>query len=162
MCLAGTVVAFWSLIQELAGSSPFTVMTNIFSLNLLNSVKTFRENSNILGTCNWWVPLHNRWGKSICLKSNTIIVRVPRVRPPLHRGPLGFQLFSEVGRRNIICSVICPLHHQSTWFVLTNRSEASHCREVYEDGKFFLFQIFWISAKSTVSGASFAKPFSYS
>ena len=28
--------------------------------------------SNIRSTCNWWVPLHNRWGKSICLKSNTI------------------------------------------------------------------------------------------
>ena len=90
------------------------------------------------------------------------IVRVPRVGPPLHRGPLGFWQFSEAGRRNIACSVICPLHYQSTWFVLTNRSEASHYREVYEDGKFFLFQIFWISAKSTVSGASFAKPFSYS
>ena len=26
MCLAGTVVASWSLTQEVAGSSPFTVM----------------------------------------------------------------------------------------------------------------------------------------
>ena len=90
------------------------------------------------------------------------IVRVPRVGPPLHQGLLGFWQFSEAGRRNIACSVICPLHYQSTWFVLTNRSEASHYREVYEDGNFFLFQIFGISAKSTVSGASFAKPFSYS
>ena len=31
MCLAGDVVAFWSLIQEVTGSRPFTVMTNIFS-----------------------------------------------------------------------------------------------------------------------------------
>ena len=29
MCLAGAVVASWSLTQEIAGSSPFTV-TNIF------------------------------------------------------------------------------------------------------------------------------------
>ena len=29
MCLAGVVVASWSLLQEVAGSSPFTV-TNIF------------------------------------------------------------------------------------------------------------------------------------
>ena len=30
MCIAGAVVASWSLMQEIAGSSPFTVMTNIF------------------------------------------------------------------------------------------------------------------------------------
>ena len=30
VCLAGTVVVFWSLTQEVAGSSPFSVMTNIF------------------------------------------------------------------------------------------------------------------------------------
>ena len=30
MCLAGAVVASWPLTQEVAGSSPFTVMTNIF------------------------------------------------------------------------------------------------------------------------------------
>ena len=30
VCLAGDVVASWSLTQEVAGSSPFTVMTNIF------------------------------------------------------------------------------------------------------------------------------------
>ena len=29
-CLAGTVVASGSLMQEVAGSSPFTVMANIF------------------------------------------------------------------------------------------------------------------------------------
>ena len=40
MCLAGTVIASWSLTQEKAGLSPFTIMTNIF----VNSVKTFREN----------------------------------------------------------------------------------------------------------------------
>ena len=39
MCLAGAVVAFWSLIHEMAISSPFTVMTN--------SMKTFKENSII-------------------------------------------------------------------------------------------------------------------
>ena len=30
MCLAGTVVASWSFTQDVAGSNPFTVMTNIF------------------------------------------------------------------------------------------------------------------------------------
>ena len=30
MCLAGTVVASWSLTQEVAGLRPLTVMTNIF------------------------------------------------------------------------------------------------------------------------------------
>ena len=30
MCLSGAEVACWSLMQELAGSSPFTAMTNIF------------------------------------------------------------------------------------------------------------------------------------
>ena len=36
MCLAGTVVASWSLTQVMAGPSSFTVMTNIFSLNSAN------------------------------------------------------------------------------------------------------------------------------
>ena len=48
MCPAGTVVVSWSLTQEVVGSNPFIVMTNIFSLNSANSVKTFRENSNVL------------------------------------------------------------------------------------------------------------------
>ena len=29
VCIAGDVIASWSLTQEVAGSSPFTVMTNI-------------------------------------------------------------------------------------------------------------------------------------
>ena len=37
MCIAGTVVASWSLTQEAAGSSPFTVMIKIF-------LSEFREN----------------------------------------------------------------------------------------------------------------------
>ena len=48
MCLAGTVVVSWSLTQEVASSNPFIVMTNIFSLNSENSVKTLRENLNVL------------------------------------------------------------------------------------------------------------------
>ena len=39
MCLAGTVVASWSLTQEVAGSSPFTVLTNIFVTEFHESVK---------------------------------------------------------------------------------------------------------------------------
>ena len=31
MCLASAVVASWSLAPEVAGSSPFTVMTNTFA-----------------------------------------------------------------------------------------------------------------------------------
>ena len=31
MCLAGALVAPWSITQEVAGSSSFTVMTNIFA-----------------------------------------------------------------------------------------------------------------------------------
>ena len=45
MCLAGTVVASWSLTQKVPGSSPFKVMTNILPLNSANSLKTFWENS---------------------------------------------------------------------------------------------------------------------
>ena len=43
--LTDAVVASWSLTQEVAGLNPFTVMTNILSLNSANSKKTFRENS---------------------------------------------------------------------------------------------------------------------
>ena len=34
ICLAGAVVSSWSLTQEVAGSSSFTVMTNIFVAKL--------------------------------------------------------------------------------------------------------------------------------
>ena len=37
--IAGAVVA-----QKVAGLSPFAVMSNIFSLNSRNSLKTFKEN----------------------------------------------------------------------------------------------------------------------
>ena len=40
MCLAGTLVASWSLTQEIAGSNPFTVMTNIF----VTELSKFSEN----------------------------------------------------------------------------------------------------------------------
>ena len=45
MCLAGALVASWSLTQEIAGSNPSTVMTNIFVTEFSNSLKTFRESS---------------------------------------------------------------------------------------------------------------------
>ena len=41
MCLAGAVVAYWSLTQ-MASSSPFTVKTNIF---VTEFSETFRKNS---------------------------------------------------------------------------------------------------------------------
>ena len=40
MCLAGTVVASWSLKQEMVGLNPFTIMTNI----LVNEFSKFNEN----------------------------------------------------------------------------------------------------------------------
>ena len=40
ICLVDAVVTFWSLTQEVAGSNNFLL------LNLLNSVKTFKENTN--------------------------------------------------------------------------------------------------------------------
>ena len=43
MCLAGALLASRSLTQEMAGSDPFSVMTNIFITEY--SVKRFRENS---------------------------------------------------------------------------------------------------------------------
>ena len=45
--LAGDAVASWSLTQELAGSNPFTLVTNNLSLNSLNSVKLFEENADV-------------------------------------------------------------------------------------------------------------------
>ena len=44
MCLAGALVASWSLTQEVGGSIPFTVITNIFVIEFTK----FRENSNEL------------------------------------------------------------------------------------------------------------------
>ena len=55
MCLAGAVVASWSLTQEVTDSSPFNAMTNIFlSLNFLNSTKIFSENSIIMSAGIWY------------------------------------------------------------------------------------------------------------
>ena len=47
MSLAGAVVASWSLTQVVVGSSPFTVMTNIFGTEFNKFSETFRENSTI-------------------------------------------------------------------------------------------------------------------
>ena len=48
-CLCGTVVESLSLTQEILGSNPaiFLFDLNFLSLNSANSVKAFRENSNI-------------------------------------------------------------------------------------------------------------------
>ena len=43
MCHAGVVVASWSLTQEVAGSSPFTVMTNISVKNLGKTAMNYRD-----------------------------------------------------------------------------------------------------------------------
>ena len=49
MCLAGAVVPSRSLTQELTGSSPFTVMTNILGTEFNEFSKTFTQNS-----ITWW------------------------------------------------------------------------------------------------------------
>ena len=46
MCLANTAVVSWYFTLEVVGSSPFTI-SNILSMNLLNSVKTFRDISDV-------------------------------------------------------------------------------------------------------------------
>ena len=43
MCLAGPVVASWSLTHEVACSSPFTVVTNIFVTEFAELSETFRK-----------------------------------------------------------------------------------------------------------------------
>ena len=50
LCLAGSVVASWSLRQEVAGSNPFHDKY-FWSLNLLNPVKIVKENSIVLDLC---------------------------------------------------------------------------------------------------------------
>ena len=45
ICLAGAVVACWYHTQEMASSSPFTVMTNIFITKFAEFGETFRKNS---------------------------------------------------------------------------------------------------------------------
>ena len=47
MCLADTVVASWPLTPEVAVSSPFTVMTNIFVTEFPEFSETFRKNSTV-------------------------------------------------------------------------------------------------------------------
>ena len=39
MCLAGAVAVSWSLTQEMAGSSPFTVTTNILVTEFSETLK---------------------------------------------------------------------------------------------------------------------------
>ena len=46
MCLAGTVVACWSLTYEMTSSSPFTVMPNIFVTEFAQFSETFRKKSS--------------------------------------------------------------------------------------------------------------------
>ena len=45
MCLAGTVVTSWFVTQEVASSSPFTVLTNIFVTEFSEFNETFGKNS---------------------------------------------------------------------------------------------------------------------
>ena len=51
MCIAGTLVS-WSLTQEVAGWSSFTVMTNIFVTEFSELSETFRENTIVFELVN--------------------------------------------------------------------------------------------------------------
>ena len=46
MCLAGAVVASWSLTQDVAGSNPLTVIKNILVTECIKFNESFKENSN--------------------------------------------------------------------------------------------------------------------
>ena len=48
LCLCGLVVSPLSLTQDILGSNPTILFFCFLSLNSQNSVKTFRENSNVL------------------------------------------------------------------------------------------------------------------
>ena len=67
MCIAGAVgavVASWSLTQEVAGSSPFTAMTNIF-VNL--------------GKTSWWCGTHyfvSDFLVSLSATTSTVIIEI--------------------------------------------------------------------------------------
>ena len=47
MCFASTVVAFWFFTQEVAGSNPFTVMTNIFVTEFSDFSEALRKNFTV-------------------------------------------------------------------------------------------------------------------
>ena len=47
MGFAGVLVAPWSLTQAVAGSNPFTVMTNILVTKFSEFNKSFRESSDV-------------------------------------------------------------------------------------------------------------------
>ena len=61
MCLAGSVVASWSITQEVAGLSHFTVMTNIF---VTEFALTGMHSCNVNGFCGYhkvsnWLNVRN-------------------------------------------------------------------------------------------------------
>ena len=52
MCLAGTLIASWSLTQQVASLSPYTVMINIFVTEFSEFCENISENS-IVRFPNW-------------------------------------------------------------------------------------------------------------
>ena len=62
MCLAGAVLASWSLREAVAGSSPFAVMTNIFVTEFTELNETFRKSSSVIV-----------WFTETCVHSHLII-----------------------------------------------------------------------------------------
>ena len=57
MCLASTMVVSWFLTQEVGGSSPFTVMTNIFVTELNEFSETLRKSSNVFRNICWYARI---------------------------------------------------------------------------------------------------------
>ena len=59
MFLAGTAVASWSLTLEAVGSSPFTVMTNIFVRECESFLLTSFHHTNIIVICQKFAEVCN-------------------------------------------------------------------------------------------------------
>ena len=47
MCFAGILEAFWFFTQEVAGSNPFSVMTNIFITEFSDFSEALRKNFTV-------------------------------------------------------------------------------------------------------------------
>ena len=69
VCLAGAVEASWSLTQEVPGSNPFTVMTNIF----VTEFAEFSENILEKLHCSYCLSVNGKRSSSIHAKITILI-----------------------------------------------------------------------------------------
>ena len=83
----------------------------------------------------------------------------PRVGLPPTPGPARFWSNFSAGSRDIACGVIYSTKYLIMWSLLTNSTCRRHHREFCEDWKVSPSSNFTNLRKSTVSGASFTKPF---